>query len=68
MSVYRQWIAGEIERLIGLLDELDGDPDLETEEAEEQHDAEATLTWQSDVAPPFFVMAERARRRAKRLQ
>jgi len=65
MSVYRQRITAEIERLIGILDELDGDPDLEIEEAEEQHDAEASLTWQSDEVPAFYVIAERARRRAR---
>ena len=36
----RRSIADRIEADIALLDALDGDPDLEPEPAEEQHDAE----------------------------
>lgn len=65
MNGRREIIAARIERLISLLDAIDGDPDFEMEPFEEQHDAEADLTWTSKVAPPFFVLAERARRRAR---
>ncbi|YBV97938.1 hypothetical protein M1D80_14115 [Phyllobacteriaceae bacterium JZ32] len=66
MKLDRQAIAAEIERLIGLLDEIDGDPDYEPEPLEEQHDAEADLTWKNGHAPPWFVLAERSRRKARR--
>lgn len=66
MTFKRQLLEGAIERLIGLLDEMDGDPDLEPEPPEEQHDAEADLTWASGIAPNWFVMAERARRKVSR--
>jgi hypothetical protein len=49
-----------------MLDTIDGDPDLEPDPAEEQHDAEAELTWSSGVAPPWFVVAEQARRKISR--
>ncbi len=44
MKPDRLSIAAEIERLIDMLDQLEDDPDLEIEPAEEQHDAEADLT------------------------
>lgn len=65
MRINRNRVELAIECLIGLLDDLDGDPDFEEESVEEQHDAEADLTWISSDIPPFYVIAERARRRAK---
>lgn len=56
MSVFfRRRVEATIEHMIGLLDEMDGDPDLEAEPAEEQHDREAV-----DFR---FVIAEMSRRR-----
>jgi hypothetical protein len=60
----RAAIEAEIERLICLLDCVDGDPDFEPEPLEEQYDVEADLTWNSDIAPTWFVIAERARKKA----
>lgn len=60
----RAEIEAEVERLIALLDEMDGDPDFEPEPQEEQHDDETDLTWNSGVAPDWFVIAESARRKA----
>ena len=68
MKLDRLSIAAEIERLIDMLDQLDDDPDLEMEPPEEQHDAEADLTWTNGYAPDWFVIAERSRRKAKGLQ
>jgi hypothetical protein len=62
MRLPRQRIEDVIERLIGILDELDGDPDVEPEPLEEQHDAEAD---QMDRASMGFVIAERRRRARK---
>lgn len=64
MSFERQLLEGAIKRLIDLLDEMDGDPDFEPEPLEEQHDAEADVTWASGIAPDWFVIAEKARRKA----
>jgi hypothetical protein len=63
MTFKRQLLEGAIERLIELLDDVDGDPDLEEDPIEEQHDAEAELSWASGTAPEWFVVAERARRK-----
>ncbi|MFD1791493.1 hypothetical protein ACFSE0_07560 [Ochrobactrum teleogrylli] len=65
MKLDRLSIAAEIERLIDMLDQLDDDPDLELEPPEEQHDAEADLTWTNGYAPDWFVISERAKRKAK---
>ncbi|PRD40425.1 hypothetical protein C5748_26990 [Phyllobacterium phragmitis] len=65
MKLDRQAISAEIERLIGLLDKIDGDPDFEPEPTEEQHDAEADLTWRNGYAPDWFVIAERSRRKTR---
>jgi hypothetical protein len=62
MTVLRQRIEAEIERLIGMLDALDGDPDLEPEPLEEQHDIEDVAIEWFPKAPASFVLAERARR------
>lgn len=59
----RAQVEAEIERLICLLDAMDGDPDFEAEPAEEQYDAEADLTWTSGMAPGWFIIAENARRK-----
>jgi hypothetical protein len=64
----RAEISAEIERLITILDQMDGDPDSEPDPDEEQHDAEAELTWNSGTAPDWFVIAERARRRMTQRQ
>lgn len=66
MTLKRQLLEGAIERLIDLLDEMDGDPDFEPDPLEEQHDAEADITWVSGIAPNWFVIAERSRRNASR--
>ena len=68
MKLDRFSIAAEIERLIDMLDQMDDDPDLELEPLEEQHDAEADLTWRNGYAPDWFVIAERSRRKAKGVQ
>lgn len=68
MKPDRLSITAEIERLIDMLDQMDDDTDLEIEPAEEQHDAEADLTWANGYAPDWFVIAERSRQRAKGLQ
>lgn len=62
----RTAIEAEIERLMCILDGMDGDPDLEPEPVEEQHDAEADLTWTSGIAPGWFIIAESARRKTRR--
>lgn len=67
MKPDRYSIAAEIERLIDMLDQMDNDPDLESEPLEEQHDAEEDLTWRNGYAPDWFVIAERSRRKARRL-
>lgn len=66
MKSKRQLLEGAIERLIQIVDEMDGDPDFEPEPTEEQHDTETDLTWNSGVAPYWFVVAETARRKSKR--
>ncbi|MER8938757.1 hypothetical protein NKH82_04520 [Mesorhizobium sp. M0915] len=48
-------VEATIEHMIGLLDHMDGDPDLEPETIEEQHDLEAADT--------SFVLVERSRRK-----
>lgn len=63
MSFHRQLMEGAIERLIDLLDQIDGDTDFEAEPLEEQYDVEADLTWTSGMAPGWFVIAESARRK-----
>lgn len=68
MRIDREAIAAEIERLIDLLDCMDGDPDLEPDPVEEQHDAEADLTWINGMAPGWFVIAESARRKVRKLK
>ncbi|MGB6085526.1 hypothetical protein [Parvibaculum sp.] len=60
---FRKRIEATIEYLLTVLDEMDGDPDFEPEPLEEQNDAEADLTWTSGIAPGWFLVAERARRR-----
>ncbi|MER9464193.1 hypothetical protein NKI80_30595 [Mesorhizobium sp. M0387] len=53
-AFFRRRVEATIEHMIGLLDEMDGDPDLEAEPVEEQHDRESV-----DVS---FVIAERRKR------
>lgn len=65
MRTDRAAIEAEIERLLTLLDNLDGDADFEPEPLEEQHDPEAELTWANGLAPGCFVVAERARRKIR---
>lgn len=64
MSFKRQLLEGAIERLIDILDKMDDDSDFEPEPLEEQHDAEADLTWRSGTAPLFYIVAEQAQRKA----
>ncbi|RWK79626.1 MAG: hypothetical protein EOR51_11995 [Mesorhizobium sp.] len=54
-AFFRRRVEATIEHMIGLLDEMDGDPDLEPEPIEEQHDREAV--------DPSFALAERSRRK-----
>ncbi|MER8514763.1 hypothetical protein NKH47_17670 [Mesorhizobium sp. M1060] len=54
-AFFRRRVEATIEHMLGLLDEMDGDPDLEPEPVEEQHDREA--------ASFTYVLADRARRR-----
>lgn len=65
MISQRRRIELAIEFLIEALDQRDGDPDLEPDPFEEEHNAEADLTWTTENVPPFYIMAERARCRAK---
>jgi hypothetical protein len=55
---FRRRIEATIEHMIAILDELDGDADLEHEPAEEQHDREDDRA----TAPVSFVVAEARRR------
>jgi len=67
MTFKRRLLEGAIEHLIELLDEADGDPDLEPEPIEEQHDAEAIPTTCKPIARAShaFVIAEQVRRKTK---
>lgn len=49
-EIDRAKIEDAIEILIEILDLADDDADLEPDEPEEQHDAEADLTWSSASA------------------
>jgi hypothetical protein len=64
MTATRAEIVAEIDRLISLLDQMDGDADYEIELPEEQHDAEADLTWHNGHAPEWFVIAEKERKKS----
>lgn len=64
MSFKRQLLEGAVERLIDILDKMDGDADFEPEPLEEQHDAEADVTWSNGAVPTFYIIAEKARRKA----
>lgn len=66
MNFDRSAIEAEIDRLIALLDRLDGDPDLEEDDAEFQGDEEADLTWNSGIAPNWYLIAETKRREGRR--
>ncbi|MBD0416128.1 hypothetical protein [Oryzicola mucosus] len=66
MNLKRAAIEAEIERLLTILDGFDGDPDLEEEPFEEQHDQEAEVSWTSGIAPEWFVLAENGRRKKRR--
>ena len=63
MKLCREQVEGLIEYLIMHLDDADGDPDFEPDLLEEQHDAEAELTWNSGMTPDWLIIAERARRK-----
>jgi hypothetical protein len=65
MSPQRRRVEEEIERLIALLDRLDGDPDHEAEIVESQGDEEADLTWATGFAPSWYLIAETQRRKAR---
>lgn len=67
MTFKRRLLEGAIERLIELLDDVDGDPDLEPEPIEEQHDAEAVPVTSKPArrASRAFVIAERTLRQTK---
>ncbi|TPM33751.1 hypothetical protein FJ955_03155 [Mesorhizobium sp. B2-2-2] len=63
-AFFRRRIEATIEHLIHTLNEMDGDPDLEPETIEEQHDREADPAERgiADKASANFVLAEAARR------
>ncbi len=56
---FRQRVERTIEHMIEMLDELDGDPDLEPEPIEEQHDSEI------DLPPISAVVASRVLRQRR---
>ncbi|TPJ11450.1 hypothetical protein FJW04_24135 [Mesorhizobium sp. B2-7-3] len=60
-AFFRNRIEATIEHLIAVLDQMDGDPDLEPDPIEEQHDREAA----EDRASRAFVVAEAKRRYRK---
>lgn len=64
MTIARRRIEDAIDRLIDLLDEIDGDPDFELDVVEEQNDREhdAAEDGIADKAALHFILAERARR------
>lgn len=64
----RAEIEAEVERLLTILDQMDGDPDFEGEPIEEQHDREADISWNTEVSPYWFVIAEQARKKARKLR
>ncbi|MDX8438376.1 hypothetical protein [Mesorhizobium australafricanum] len=63
-AFFRRRLEDTIEHLITILDELDGDPDVEPETVEEQHDIEAE-PGTPDRATLAFVLAETTRRYRK---
>ncbi|TIQ35973.1 MAG: hypothetical protein E5X48_11145 [Mesorhizobium sp.] len=63
MSAFsRKRIEATIEHLIAVLDEMDGDPDMEPEPIEEQHDREDDRDERASLS---FVVAEVQRRSRK---
>ncbi len=59
-AFFRQRVERTIEHMIEMLDDLDGDPDLEAEPVEEQHDREI------DLLPPIsLVVAARVLRKRR---
>ncbi|RJG46649.1 hypothetical protein [Mesorhizobium sp. DCY119] len=67
MKPARRHIENAIERLIGILDELDGDPDFEPEPFEEQHDneddpAELGIADKASLAFVLAALSSRNRR------
>lgn len=67
MILSRAKIEALIESLLTILDIMDGDPDFEGEPLEEQHDAEANISWNTEVSPYWFVIAEQARKKARNI-
>jgi hypothetical protein len=65
---FRRRVEATIEHLIEVLDELDGDTDLEPEANEEPHDREADPAEDgiADRASMAFVLAENAKRIGRR--
>lgn len=66
MSVFfRRRIEATIDHMIDMLDAMDGDPDLEPEPVEEQHDREDDPAERgiADKAAMGFVLAEMSRQR-----
>lgn len=66
-AFFRRRVEATIEHLIGVLDEMDGDPDGEHEPVEEQHDRELDPAEDgvADKAALSFVLAEMSRRNRK---
>ena len=63
-AFFRRRIENTIEHMIELLDKMDGEPDLEADPDEEQHDFEADQSELgiADRAALAFVLAEMSRR------
>lgn len=69
-TFFRKRIEQTIEHMIHTLDEMDGDPDIETEPMEEQYDLEADPAEDglADQASVAFILAETDRRRRRLLR
>lgn len=61
-AFFRRRVEATIERMIDVLDQIDGDPDFEPDPVEEQHDAEPDN--RPLVAPLRFVIAKVAQKRS----
>lgn len=67
-AFFRRRIEATIDHMIDMLDAMDGDPDLEPEPVEEQHDREDDPAERgiADKAAMGFVLAELSRQRGNR--
>jgi hypothetical protein len=62
-ALFRRRVENAIEQMILILDDLDGDPDFESEPIEEQHDREeeGTVTGR-EMASILFVLAKKSQK------